>query len=65
MADPERRAPQIDHLVDNMFRDVLNDDERAELIARIRIWEDANPGLPASTRISAWIDIAYDYQAGR
>lgn len=65
MAEPESRESQIDHLVDNMFRDVLSDEERAELIARIRAWEHANPGLKASARISAWIDIAYDYQAGR
>lgn len=48
-----------------MFRDVFNDEERAELVARIRAWEAANPDLPASQRISSWIDIAYDYQAGR
>lgn len=65
MAESESRDPQIDHLVDNMFRDVLDEDERAELVSRIRAWEADNPGLKASARISAWIDIAYDYQAGR
>lgn len=65
MTAPQPREPQIDHLVDHMFHNVLTDDERGELIARIRAWEAANPGLPASARISAWIDIAYEYQAGR
>lgn len=64
MTAPQSRNPRIDHLVDQTFRDVLIDDERAELIARIRAWEEANPGLPASARISAWIDIAYEYQSG-
>lgn len=65
MAESDSREPQIDHLVDSMFRDVLNDDERAELVARIRVWEEENPGSTASARISAWIDIAYEFQAGR
>lgn len=64
MAESESRDPRIDHLVESMFRGVFNEDERAELVSRIRAWEAANPGLQANARISAWIEIAYDYQAG-
>ncbi len=48
-----------------MFRDVLAEYERAELVARIRAWEAEHPDLSPSERISGWIDIAYDFQAGR
>ncbi len=65
MTTPSPDGHRIDDLVDNMFRDVLTEEERAELVARIRTWEVENPGLSPSQRISAWIDIAYDYQAGR
>ena len=56
---------RIGGLVENMFRDVLTDEERTELVERIREWEEANPGLSPSERIAGWIDLAYEFQAGR
>lgn len=65
MTQPSSNGASIDGLVENMFRDVLAEDERAELVERIRAWEVENPDLSPGQRISGWIDIAYDYQAGR
>jgi hypothetical protein len=62
---PEPDERKIDSLVDNMFRDVFTDEERAELVERIKVWEVDHPGLTPSQRISGWIDLAYDFQAGR
>lgn len=62
-----RRPPKgdLDSLVSNMFRDVFTEDERADLHARIAAWERANPGRSGADRVTAWIDIAYAYQAER
>lgn len=58
-------GPSLDDLVENMFCDVFNEDERRDLQERIAAWEAANPDRPAAERVTAWIDIAYALQSGR
>jgi hypothetical protein len=53
----------VDSLVDRMFDQVLDRDERAELMVRIRAWEAANPDVDNAHRITGWIDVAYEFQA--
>jgi hypothetical protein len=55
----------VDSLVDRMFDQVLDQDERAELMLRIRAWEAANPDVDNAHRITGWIDVAYEFQARR
>jgi hypothetical protein len=55
----------VDSLVDRMFDQVLDQDERAELMVRIRAWEAANPDVDNAHRITGWIDVAYESQARR
>jgi hypothetical protein len=55
----------VDSLVDRMFDQVLDPDERAELMLRIRAWEAANPDVDNAHRITGWIDVAYEFQARR
>jgi hypothetical protein len=55
----------VDSLVDRMFDQVLDPDERAELMVRIRAWEAANPDVDNAHRITGWIDVAYEFQARR
>jgi len=55
----------VDSLVDRMFDQLLDSDERAELLVRIRAWEAANPDVDNAHRITGWIDVAYEFQAGR
>jgi hypothetical protein len=54
----------VDSLVDRMFDQVLDADERAQLLVRIRAWEAANPDVDNAHRITGWIDVAYEFQAG-
>lgn len=56
-------SPDVAALVENMFADVLTPSERQDLLARIELWEAANPGLSSAERITGWIDVAYEYQA--
>lgn len=49
-------------LVDNMFSNVLGPDERAELLVRIREWEQLNPDVSPAQRVTGWIDVAYAFQ---
>jgi len=61
---PAVNAPMsVDSLVDRMFDQVLDRDERAELMVRIRAWEAANPDVDNAHRITGWIDVAYEFQA--
>jgi len=63
---PAVNAPMsVDSLVDRMFDQVLDRDERAELMVRIRAWEAANPDVDNAHRITGWIDVAYEFQARR
>jgi len=55
----------IDSLVDRMFEQVLDAEERAELLDRIRAWEAAHPDVDNASRLTAWIDVAYEMQAAR
>jgi hypothetical protein len=62
---PAVNAPMsVDSLVDRMFDQVLDPDERAELMVRIRAWEAAHPDVDNAHRITGWIDVAYEFQAG-
>jgi hypothetical protein len=63
-----RRRPQstdLAALVDHMFADVLKPDERQELLGHIEEWEAANPDVSPAQRVTAWIDVAYEFQARR
>ena len=63
---PAVNAPMsVDALVDRMFDQVLDHDERSELMVRIRAWEAANPDVDNAHRITGWIDVAYEFQARR
>lgn len=53
----------LKQLVEHMFQDVFTPAERSQLLARIEAWESENPGRSAHHRITAWIDIAYHFQA--
>ena len=55
----------VDSLVERMFDQVLEPDERAELMVHIRAWEAANPDVDNAHRITGWIDVAYAFQARR
>lgn len=55
----------LTRLVDHMFDQVLGEEERVELLAWIRRWESANPGVDAAHRVTGWIDVAYEFQARR
>jgi hypothetical protein len=56
-------AARLQTLVDHMFDQVLEADERAELLVWIREWEAANPDVDNAHRITGWIDVAYAFQA--
>lgn len=53
----------VAHLVQHMFADVFTEDERAGLLAQITAWDAEHPDASPADRISAWIDIAYEYQS--
>jgi len=53
----------LETLVDHMFDQVLDAQERSELLAWIRAWEDANPDVDNAHRVTGWIDVAYAFQA--
>lgn len=53
----------IDALVEHMFEQVLDADERAELLIWIKNWDAANPDADAAHRVTGWIDVAYAFQA--
>ena len=55
----------LEHLVQNMFQDVFTPEERAGLLVLIEAWEAENPNSSAHMRVTAWIDIAYRFQAER
>ena len=65
MARPSPRDRELARLVDHMFDQVLDDEERAELLVWIRRWEDRNPGVDPAHRVTGWIDVAYEFQARR
>ena len=56
-------AAKLESLVDHMFDQVFEADERAELLTWIRAWEAANPDVDNAHRITGWIDVAYAFQA--
>jgi hypothetical protein len=58
-------AGDIAHLVDHMFSEVLDENERAELLAWIHAWEARNPDVDAAHRVTGWIDVAYAYHSRR
>ncbi len=58
-----RSPSSLDGLVERMFDQVLEKDERAELLTRIREWEAAHPDVDPAHRVTAWIDLAYELQA--
>ena len=58
-----RGSVSVESLVDRMFDQVLEPDERTELLIRIQAWEAANPGVDNARRITGWIDVAYEFQA--
>jgi len=58
-----RGSVSVESLVDRMFDQVLEPDERAELLIRIHAWEAAHPGVDNARRITGWIDVAYEFQA--
>lgn len=50
-------------LIERMFDQVLNEDERVELLSWIEEWEAANPDADSAHRVTGWIDVAYSFQA--
>lgn len=46
-----------------MFANVFTEDERTGLLALISAWDADHPEASPADRITAWIDIAYEYQS--
>lgn len=65
MARTQTSDRDVAALVDHMFDQVLDEDERAELLVWIRRWEEQNPGVDQAHRVTGWIDVAYAFQARR
>lgn len=63
MAPQPALPAKLETLVDHMFDQVFEADERAELMLWIHEWEAANPDVDNAHRITGWIDVAYAFQA--
>lgn len=65
MAGKPEQGKSTAELVDSMFGSLFDEQERAQLLARIEAFDSDNPGLSNAQRITGWIDVAYAFQAER